>query len=145
MRLRTPPAPSEHQEQARVIRFARLFEPTVPAFRWLFAVPNGARVSRSQANKLSREGMQAGTPDLWLPVRSSGGVPGLVIEMKRRPGPKGGANGSVVAPEQREWLDFLAAQGWTAAVAQGAEQAWHHLCLHTDAPDAVWRAMQGPA
>lgn len=44
---------------------------------------------------------------------------GLALELKRRDSTR-----SDVSPEQREWLQHYANQGWAACVAFGHEQAW---------------------
>ena len=108
----------EHDAQCLVVEWARLNEGKWPELKLLFAVPNGARVAMRTAVKLKREGMKAGVPDLWLPMRSSGLLgdkSGLVIEMKA---PKGR-----LSKEQDDWLFSLEMQGWTTAVCYSAEEA----------------------
>jgi hypothetical protein len=64
--------------------------------------------------RLRAEGVRAGVPDVLLPV-ARGGYHGLALEMKF------GRNKPT--PEQREWLDALAAEGWQTCVAYGFEEA----------------------
>jgi hypothetical protein len=105
--------PSEHAEQAMVIRWADLHSD--PRLKLLYAVPNGARVSIGTARKLKAEGLRAGVPDLVLPV-PIGGYHGAYIEMKR-------VKGGVVSPKQQGWHEALRDQGYYVAVARGAEEA----------------------
>lgn len=48
-----------------------------------------------------------------------GKMHGLALELKRRDGTR-----RDVSPEQAEWLQHYASQGWAACVAFGHEQAW---------------------
>lgn len=82
---------SEHSEQVRVISWCKDNQRRYPALRWIFAIPNGAKLpySRSksgarfapQALKLLAEGMKPGVSDLFLPF-PNGIFCGLFIEMK---------------------------------------------------------------
>ena len=63
-----------------------------------------------------RKGYQKGQPDLILHVRS-GNFSGLAIELKT---PKGTG---VVSPEQRQWLEDMAAAGYKTLVASSLEES----------------------
>jgi len=105
--------PTEHQEQAALIMW---FQDAYPDIKTrLFAIPNGAHKSRAAASKFSAEGLRAGVPDLMLPVPSSG-YHGLFIEMKR-------AKGGRLSDTQKDWLEFLGAQGYMATACHGFEEA----------------------
>jgi len=56
-----------------------------------------------------------GIPDLFIPVPKDG-KHGIWIEMKKE-------KGGVVSPEQREWLDAMAKDGYATAVCHGADEA----------------------
>lgn len=111
--------PTEHQEQKAVIRWFNAQHK--PLKGRLIAVPNGAHLAGSQAqrsakmNKMKAEGLSPGFPDLFLPV-SRGGFHGLAIEMKR-------LKGSTTSKEQAEWLEWLPTQGYMAVLCKGADAA----------------------
>lgn len=82
--------PSEHDEQAAVVSWARLQSGAYPELAFLFAIPNGAALPHKtvggqrvslQALKLKAEGMLPGVSDLFLPA-ARGGYHGLFLEMK---------------------------------------------------------------
>jgi len=81
----------------------------------LFAVPNGGKRSVITASILKREGVRRGVPDIFL-LSPSNGFHGLAIEMKKDKGGK-------VSKEQREWLDALKEEGYSAHVCDGAQAA----------------------
>lgn len=113
-RRKLPPA-TEHDEQVRVIEWARWHESKWPELALLHAIPNaGAGAQRGQAGKMKAEGVKPGVPDLCLPVRRKG-YSGVYIEMKRV--------GGKLSPEQFTWLAALADQGFHACTAYGADQA----------------------
>ncbi|UPG86835.1 VRR-NUC domain-containing protein [Luteibacter aegosomatis] len=118
---RAMPLPTEHEEQAALMEWAGINAVRAPELRLLFAIPNGAalaskstgpgrRFSR-QAMKLRAEGLKSGVPDLCLPV-ARGKYHGLFIEMKR-------VKGGTLSPEQKEWLQRLADQGYCAVRCNG--------------------------
>jgi len=107
--------PSESDEQAAVIEWAALMTHRFPCLALLYAIPNGARVSWKQAKKLKREGMQAGVPDLCLPVARNG-YHGLYVEMKRQKRARSNMS-------QARWQGMLQAEGYAAEVCKGAHDA----------------------
>jgi VRR-NUC domain len=114
--------PSEGQEQAAVLAWAWTHVDRLPGLALLYAVPNGARVSWSQAKKLKAEGLKAGVPDLHLPVARMG-YHGLWIEMKR-------IKGGRLSESQRWWRDALCREGHLVACCAGAEQAITKLATY---------------
>ncbi len=107
----------ETHEQRTVVQWALLNSSKHPELKLLYAVPNGARVSRTQAVKLSLEGMKAGVPDLCLPVKR-GDYNGLYVELKRSNGVA-----SDVSQAQASWIRSLRKQGYAAGWFKGAEEA----------------------
>lgn len=119
---------AEHEEQVAVIDWAQLLSGQIPELALLFAIPNGAKLPYFQAQgkngktyrwspeaeKLKREGLRRGVPDLFLPVARNG-FHGLFIELKY------GRNKP--SDDQVAYLDAVAAQGYLAAVCWGAEDA----------------------
>lgn len=76
-------------------------------------IPNQGERNRLYAVKLARMGVQAGTPDFVLPIKTPRHG-GLWIELKRR-------HGGTVRPSQRERLAVLGWGGQAAHVALGAD------------------------
>jgi hypothetical protein len=112
--------PSEHQEQAALIKWADLLALQYNDLRSLFAVPNGGLRAKATAAKLKAEGVRPGVPDLLLlvPAPSSSrffGCSGLAIELKR-------AKGGRATKAQTEWLSRLERNGFAVVVAHG----WRH-------------------
>ena len=119
MKARRPsfPVPLEHDEQAAVIKWCRLYA----RFRWpwlclpdgefaIYATPNGGERNIKVAARLKVEGVNAGVPDLHVPGLR------LWVEMKRR-------RGSVTSDAQKDWHAYLRSIGDTVVVAQGAAEA----------------------
>lgn len=119
------PTISEHDHQVTVIEWCELMaQKKYPMLRWLYACPNGARVSWKTAKKLKAEGMKAGVPDLCLPYPAYNGIEysppdvkyhGLYIEMKTK--------GGRVSPEQKEYIKFLLSVGYQVNVCWTADEA----------------------
>jgi len=111
------PVPTEAEEQAAFVAWAKMNEGRYPALRWLYAVTYGSYAP----NVAMRMGTNAGVPDLWLPWASVGPNGeyrhGLVIELKRSD------RSNHTTPEQDEWIAYLRRQGWLVAVCYGADDA----------------------
>lgn len=133
----------EHQEQVTVVEWSMYSEGRWPELRWLYAVPNGAKlpfrtVTRGgrnfrvcpEAQKLKSEGLKAGVPDLCLPV-ARGQYHGLYIEMKAEDGDP--------SSDQLLWLEALNGEGYMAALAYGAEQAISTLEAYLQLPKPAGR------
>ncbi len=86
----------------------------LPELAWLHHIPNGGRRDKRTAVALKRQGVKAGVPDLCLPVARNG-FNGLYIELK--------AGKNRPTASQREWLEFLAGQGYRTAVCYHWEYA----------------------
>lgn len=102
--MRRPAAPLEHDEQARVVTWAK-WQPR----------PNGGSRHRVEAARLKAEGVKRGMPDLFLAIPCEGHH-GLFIEMKRK---KGGR----VSDAQNVMIDRLNAEGYQTCVCYGADEA----------------------
>lgn len=110
---------SEHEEQAELMRWARMHEARCPELALLFAVPNGGARHIAVAARLQHEGVKAGVPDLHLPV-ARGEYHGLWLEMKV------GRNRPTSA--QVWWIEHLREQGYRVAVCYDWHQAWAVIC-----------------
>lgn len=117
----SPGRPTESAEQAALFDFLTRIGPRVPAVRWAFHVPNGGHRAKAVAIRLKREGVKAGVPDVWLPVRREP-YAGFVCELKV------GANRPTAV--QRAWLELLTAEGWRAVVCWGWQSAACELLLY---------------
>jgi hypothetical protein len=98
--------PTEHAEQ---VAFVQWFERNYPHIR-IFAIPNGGLRAKATAEKMRREGLRPGVPDLMVPAWH------LFIEMKRT---KGGRT----SPEQHDWHDYLRSVGYRVETCKGALEA----------------------
>lgn len=113
---------SEHDHQVQVAGWCEIMgKGKYPMLKWIYAVPNGARVAWKTAKKLKAEGMKAGVPDLCLPWpvlpfdRTIGWYHGLYIEMKTK--------GGRLSADQKDWLEYLHGVGYKAVTAWSADEA----------------------
>ncbi len=86
-----------------------------PDLARLYAVPNGGARHPAVAAKLKAEGAKPGVPDYHLPLPRNG-YAGLWIELKSLTGDP--------SREQREWIQWLRANGHRAEVCRGWVAAW---------------------
>jgi VRR-NUC domain len=151
-RLKTPRKPSktknttplESEEQSLLFAWAKANEYRVPALTMLFASANGgSRVLTDvsggkkiplEAMALRRQGVKPGTPDIFLDFPSNG-KHGLRIELKRQ-------KGGVVSKEQKAWLEKYNANGYTAIVCYGFDQARDAICAYLGITDLAHTAVQ---
>lgn len=103
--------------------------------RSAFAIPNGGARSEITGAILRREGVRAGTPDVFIPVpvvRPDGTVSGgLFLELKRP-----GAAVRASAVQRRRHLE-LADAGYTVVIARGALEAWALATAYIDSAQYV--------
>ena len=107
-----PNIPTEHAEQAAVVRWLRARKIN------FFSVPNGAHVSPKYRALLKAEGLTPGVADLIiLDPPTCGGGHVVALELKRR-------SGGHLSPAQRDWRDRLEQYPhWRYCVALGAAEA----------------------
>lgn len=120
---------SEHEEQKAVIQWCEMQKNIYPHVDRIFAIPNGGHRHKAVAGKMKAEGVKAGVPDLMLPV-ARGGYHGLFIEMKF------GRNKPTES--QRDWLDFLATQGYCIATCWDRDDAIETLIDYYEMDDGVY-------
>jgi hypothetical protein len=108
--------PTEHQEQATLIKWKLLYQEKIPALKCLIAIPNQGA---ARLKNLQTEGVLKGVSDLFLacPPPSEDLVHGLWIELKR-------VKGGKVSAEQYDWLALMENHGYRATIARGANEAW---------------------
>ena len=98
-----------------MMEWAGLQQGRWPALQWLHHIPNGGARDAITGAKLKAEGVKPGVPDLCLPI-PIGCYHGLYIELKR-PGVR------KPSAAQKEWLEWLAENGYCAALCSGCEEA----------------------
>lgn len=111
-RNRGKAAPTEHDLQKACIMWFRYIYPNLS--RLLMAIPNGARRTLYEQRMVKEEGIQAGTPDIFLAVPCNG-YHGLWIEMK---------NGKAgrVSDFQKDMLARLSEQGYMCKVCRTLDE-----------------------
>mgnify|MGYP003143062637 FL=1 len=113
---------SESTEQQALIQWADLYAVEVPELRLLYAIPNQGGAGKQaiiRGQRMRKEGMKKGVPDLCLPVRR-GAWNALYIEMKDV------ATGRL-SPAQLDWMYMLTDAGNCCCVAHGFEAGRHAL------------------
>lgn len=108
--------PTEHIEQ---VTFVNWFRTVYPSIR-IFAIPNGGLRHAATGQKLKREGVQSGVPDLYIPELK------IWVEMKR-------VKGGSVSAEQKDWIAYLESIGDTVIIGKGWENARDQLRAVIDA------------
>lgn len=108
--LPTDREPLEHDEQKDFIRWFRRAYPGV----LIYAIPNGGKRGKREAQKLKAEGVVPGIPDMHVPQW------GLWVEMKRQ---KSGR----VSPVQKEVHQQLKDIGQTVLVTRGSVDAQEQI------------------
>lgn len=116
---------SEHEHQAALFSFVRLYQDQIPELRLLFAIPNGGWRHIATAKRLKDEGVRKGIPDMMFPVARQG-YHGLFIEIKV------GRNCPTI--DQQAWIDALTNQGYRCEVCY----SW------TEAVQVIWRFLGRP-
>ncbi len=123
MNLRTMRT-TEHDIQSALFTWAQLQTVQHPELGLMFAIPNGGKREKRQdkkgrwfspaAQKLKKEGVKPGVPDIFLPC-ARGGSYGLFIEMKAPDGK--------VSPDQSVIHKLLREEGYAVIVCYSLESA----------------------
>lgn len=109
--------PSEHWEQAQLVRwFSVKYRNRYPA-DCLIATPNAGKRSFTVGKRMRQEGLRKGALDLMLRIPSAG-AHGLMIEMKRD-----GATRSEVTDEQFGDIGLCLSMGYAATWCAGHREA----------------------
>lgn len=116
----------EHLDQVALFQWANLASVKYPELQFLYAVPNGARVSPGTARKLKAEGMKAGVFDISLDI-PKGDYHGFRGELKRIGPPKGR-----LSDVQKYWLTCYQEHGYYAFVAWGWESMRDELIKYLE-------------
>ena len=108
--------PTESQIQISIMEWAATKEHNGrPLSYHLFHIPNGGRRSAREGNKLKKEGVQAGVPDLYMDI-AKGGYHGFRLELKK-------LKGGIVSAEQKERIAVLNEEGYKAVVCRGFDES----------------------
>ena len=124
---------SEHDEQVALIDWAKSQINVYPELQLLYAIPNqggSGKAAIIRGQRMRREGMQKGVPDLCLPI-SRGNFLTLYIEMKDV-GNKGRLSG-----EQARWISLLSEAGHNCQVCHGFEEAMNTLVNYLRLDDII--------
>jgi|SRR5215217_2989140 len=144
---------TEHGEQVALFAWAALNVQNAPELRWLHAIPNGGERHKAVAASMKAEGARTGVVDVFLPcprpiwnkdeyVRGElhlarNWYHGLYIEMKKPAAKlKRGPNGpgpwdyGGVSDDQKEFLDFVTAQGYKGVVCYSWVEAANAIKIY---------------
>ena len=108
---------SEHDEQVALFDWVKLYSSEEPRLRTMFAIPNQGGKGRGamlRGQKMVREGLRKGVPDIFLPVVTHE-FGGLFIEMKSEKGRP--------SDEQVDFLNMLSEAGYLCGICHSFEQA----------------------
>lgn len=105
--------PTEDEEQKALVQWLRLNDIL------FYHIPNGGYRSKSEAARFQALGVQAGVPDICIPMPQKG-YAGLYIELKRRKGGK-------LSDAQKRWLILLESCNYLAVVAYGWDEARNYV------------------
>lgn len=111
--------------QMAVVRWARANAEKWPALAYMYHCANEGKTDPREAGKRKSMGVLAGVADLTLPARC-GDFGGLYLELK---------NGKAgrLSPEQRDFLQWAASQGYKTAVAYSFDEAVEILTDYLEA------------
>ena len=107
---------SEHIEQVHLFSWIKRNAVKHPEMGLIFAVPNGGLRDKVTAAKMVAEGVNAGIPDIMIPIARDG-YHGAFIELKsRRPGAR-------LSKAQKDKMSRLTEQGYKCVVCSGSDEA----------------------
>jgi hypothetical protein len=120
----------EEREQTALFDLREARVERYPDLAFLYATLNGVFIPTALKSRISRAGLTAGVPDLWLPL-SRDPWKGLVIDLKSHTGRP--------TREQRTWMERLIKEGWRGYFCGGVEnwlspceEAWYCICAYLE-------------
>ena len=119
---KTKKVPTESQEQQRFVLKLRWLWPDIE----FFAVPNGGKRGKGEARQMQLEGVEKGTPDMFI-AEPMKGFYGLFLEFKRAD-----KSLSVTSTEQSVKIRKLEEKGYKCLVVYGAVHAYKELMMYLD-------------
>jgi len=105
---------TESQEQQALFTWKEYNEAAIPELALLHHIPNGGKRDIVTATHLKAQGVQAGVPDISLPVPRAG-CHGLYIELK--------VGSNKPSENQKKWIGMLRDQGYRVEVCYGWAEA----------------------
>lgn len=111
---------TESQEQKVLVNKLRWLHPNLV----FFAIPNGGKRGKAEARHMVLEGVQKGTPDIFI-AEPKNGYFGLFIELKR-------VSGSKTSDEQLNMISNLLERGYDAAICHGAQEAYEKIISYLE-------------
>jgi hypothetical protein len=108
------PIATESQEQQALFTWKEYNEAIIPELSMMFHIPNGGKRDIVTATHLKAQGVQAGVPDISLPVPRAG-YHGLFIELK--------VGSNTPSENQKKWIGMLRNQGYCVEVCYGWVEA----------------------
>lgn len=117
---------TESQEQKALVMKLRWQHPDVH----FFAIPNGGKRGKGEARQLVLEGVEKGTPDIFI-AEPRKGFHGLFIELKRSD-----KSLSTTSKEQEMKHLQLLERGYEVKVSYGAEEAYKEILIYLGKLDA---------
>lgn len=112
--------PSEHDEQSKLIQWAKAQLNIYPALANLYKVTNEGKKSWGHVKYAKAEGLEAGVPDLVLAVQNNQ-YGSLYIEMKKQ-GRQNERNGGLT-DSQKLWRDKLITYGMLSVICYSFDEA----------------------
>lgn len=109
--MATKKIPLESSEQQRFVLKLRWCYPEIV----FFAIPNGGKRTPREARKLVLEGVEAGTPDIFI-AEAVEPHHGLFLEFKRR-------TGSKTSIAQKQKIKDLESKRYKCAIVKGHDEA----------------------
>jgi VRR-NUC domain len=116
---------TEENEQAALFHWAKLNANNYPELKLLYAVPNAGKRGPLARNHMLRTGLQAGVPDVCLPIpRAKYGA--LYIEMKMPT--------NKPTPKQLQWIAALREFGNCVVIAHSWVEAQDMILKYLKLP-----------
>lgn len=106
--------PTEDEEQAYIVSWAKINESRYPELKLLYHIPNEGKRSGREGARMKSIGLRRGVSDLCLPI-ARGIYHGLYIELKSLDGK--------LTKEQNEFLAAVREQGYCGFACYGGESA----------------------
>lgn len=106
--------PTEDEEQAYIVSWAKINESRYPELKLLYHIPNEGKRSGREGARMKSIGLRRGVSDLCLPI-ARGIYHGLYIELKSLDGK--------LTKEQNEFLAAVREQGYCGFACYGGVSA----------------------
>jgi hypothetical protein len=95
--------PSEYDHQCAFFAWCERHDARIPELKFIFAIPNGVKLSIGQAVKLKKSGVKRGVVDVFVSVPAHG-YHGYYFDFK--------ITGNTLSTEQSSWLASMQGYGY---------------------------------